>query len=77
VTEAELLEAGVGRGPATGVPYAIHDELRELRELVDMIAREVAILRELAELSAAILGVELECDDCGRADGTHAVDVEH
>jgi hypothetical protein len=64
------------------VPVAVHAELRELRELVEAVALQVAVLRELAELTASILGVELEgsgtlCDDCGRADGTHADGVEH
>jgi hypothetical protein len=79
VTEAELFEAGLGQGPASGVPLDVHLELRELRETVERLGLALAVVRELCELIAAELEVRraaLECDDCGRVDGTHA-DVEH
>lgn len=87
MTEDELLAAGLGRGEATGVPYVMHEELRELRELAERQLLALSVIRELLELAVAVLGVELdsrpeleaslECDDCGRTDGSHADGVEH
>jgi hypothetical protein len=70
-------------GPSTGVPYAMHDELRQIRETVwalglqlELVLRELATQRELLELLVAEAGDD-PCDDCGRADGSHAWGTEH
>jgi hypothetical protein len=65
-------------GPPTGVPVAIHGELRELRALVDVMARQLETQRELLELLASILGVELvdDQDDDALAEARDAVDAE-
>lgn len=63
MTEDELLAAGLGRGPADGVPVAVHAELRELRELVERLGLSIAVVRELLELVVAVLDVEVDARD--------------
>jgi hypothetical protein len=48
VTEEELITAGLGQGPATGVPLEVHEELRAIRAELDVV-------RELLELVVAEL----------------------
>jgi hypothetical protein len=63
MTENELLEAGLGRGPVDGVPVAVHAELRELRDLVERLGLSIAVVRELLELVVAVLDVEVDARD--------------
>jgi hypothetical protein len=74
MTEAELVDAyrNAARAdlddelePVTGVPVAVHAELRELRlalaglhETITHVGLQVATLRELVELQLAVAGID-------------------
>jgi hypothetical protein len=57
MTEEELLVA-YGTN-ADGVPYRIHEELRAMRNVVEVNAAEVRAIRELLEVLVSALGVEV------------------
>lgn len=56
LTEAQLLTA---YGLPSGNPIDVHRELRELRELVDAMGRELLTVRQLVELLVADAELEL------------------
>lgn len=51
VSEAELLRAY--GSPITGNPLDVHEEVQNLARSVDVIAREVLVIRQLLELLVA------------------------
>jgi hypothetical protein len=55
----EELERAYGLELPTGVPVAMHEELRGIANVVEATAAELATVRELLELLVAALGVEV------------------